>query len=207
MSPENEHSCNLTIFASGTGSNFVALHRACLEGRIPARITALVTNRKDSGARHYAHQQGIRDYLVNPPPTGELQEHIGHLLSILEHEKPKLIALAGYLKKIPEPVLEAYPGKFLNIHPSLLPHYGGKGWYGMRVHQAVIDNRDRESGCSVHRVTAEYDQGPVLATAKVPVDPQDTPETLAKKVLEQEHRLYPGVVARLLASKTSCSDN
>ena len=189
----------ITVFASGSGSNFKALHQSALKNEIPARITALVTDNADAGALAYARSHRIRNYLLSPSDFPDSESLTLRLEEILKIEAPDLITLAGYLKKIPQRIAGRYYGKIINIHPSLLPKYGGKGCYGMRVHRAVIDNGEKESGCTIHYVTKEYDKGPIIAQSRVPVNSDDTPESLAKKVQQQEHLLYPDVVRRLLS--------
>jgi len=190
---------NIVVFASGTGSNFKALHQAALKREIPARITALISDNPDAGALRYAREHGIREHIVSPTDYEDSTGYVQKLREILGSESPDLIVLAGYLKKIPNEIVDLYKRRIINIHPALLPKYGGKGWYGMRVHRAVIENGDQESGCTVHYVTRVYDEGPVIAQVKVPVRKDDTAETLAARVLKQEHLLYPKVVRFLLS--------
>ncbi len=109
--------------------------------------------------------------------------------------------------KIPTALIKKYENRILNIHPSLLPKYGGKGFYGEKVHQAVIDNKESESGCTVHLVTEEYDQGPILAQRKVPVKADDDADSLSKRILKEEHKLLPVVVGRLAEQLNSKSNN
>lgn len=196
----------IIIFASGTGSNFQALHQSPLLNDIPACITALVTDNPGSGALAYARSHHIEPVILSPVDYDHLDDYILELDNKLTALEPDIIALAGYLKKIPDPVVHKYRGKIINIHPSLLPEYGGKNWYGLRVHQAVIENKDKESGCTVHYVSEIYDDGPIIAQAKVPVSDDDTAESLAKKVLKQEHKLYPKVVKQLLTDKQTDPD-
>ncbi len=162
---------------------------------------ALVCDNPEAGALDYAREHDIRSFLISPKEFDSPADYTKKLGDILDREAPHLIALAGYLKKIPDEIVGRYPKKIINIHPSLLPNYGGKGWYGMRVHQAVIDNREKESGCTIHYVTNDYDEGPVIAQVKVPVSSNDTAETLAAKVLRQEHLLYPKIVRFLLSNQ------
>ncbi len=190
----------IVVFASGSGSNFKALHQAAMKKEIPARITALICDNPDAGALTYARDHDIRTEVISPRGFVDPETYKKKLDEILDEESPDLIVLAGYLKKIPDEIVERYPRKIINIHPSLLPKYGGKGWYGMRVHRAVINNREKETGCTVHYVTQDYDEGPVIARVKVPVSEKDTAETVAAKVLRQEHVLYPKVVRFLLSN-------
>lgn len=190
---------NIVVFASGTGSNFKAIHQAILKKELTARITALISDNPDAGALSYARENGIRGIVLSPSGFGEPARYSRELGKVLEEESPELIVLAGYLKKIPDEIVDRYHRRIVNIHPALLPKYGGKGWYGMRVHRAVIENGDKESGCTIHYVTRVYDEGPIIARVKVPVHEDDTAETLAARVLKQEHQLYPKVVRFLLA--------
>lgn len=123
--------------------------------------------------------------------------YVKTLLDQLEKWETDLIVLAGYMIKIPTEIIDQYRDRIVNIHPSLLPKYGGKGFYGMNVHQAVLDNDESESGCTVHLVTEKYDDGPILAQHKVPVKDSDDASTLAARILEQEHQLFPKVIAKL----------
>ncbi len=186
----------LTVFASGSGSNFKVLHQAALNGEIPASITALVSDKPDCGAVTYARSHGITIYLLT---SMEMTASASRLKEILKHEAPDLIILAGYLRKIPDHIVDIYPDRIINIHPSLLPKYGGKGWYGHHVHRAVIENNENESGCTVHYVNKVFDEGPIIAQERVTVNDDDTPESLAKKIQKKEHSLYPKVVRMLLS--------
>lgn len=198
----NSPNYRLLIFASGSGTNFIALHQSCVKGELPARICALICDRKKAGALDYAREQQIPHHVIPPSDFESESAYIRHLESVVDREAPDLILLAGYLKKIPDRIVDRYAGKIINIHPSLLPKYGGRGWYGMRVHRAVIQNGERISGSTVHYVNKVYDDGPVIARSKVEVLPEDTPETLAEKIKAMEHRLYPEVVGRLLNNQS-----
>ncbi|MFN3683119.1 MAG: formyltransferase family protein, partial [Fimbriimonadaceae bacterium] len=112
-----------------------------------------------------------------------------------------LVCLAGYMRLLPKEVLDSFPNRVLNIHPALLPKFGGKGMYGMRVHEAVLRAGEAESGCTVHLVNERYDEGPIVVQLRCPVLPDDTPETLAARVLELEHRAYPEAVRKVLAGR------
>lgn len=192
---------NIVVLASGTGSNFKALHKATVKKEVPARITALISDNPEAGALEYARENDIRGIVLSPRDYDNPTEYEAELRAILEKESPKLIVLAGYLKKIPDEIVDLYKRKIINIHPALLPKYGGKGWYGMRVHRAVIENRDKESGCTIHYVTREYDEGPIIAQSRIPVREDDTAESLAARILKQEHLLYPKIVRFLLTHK------
>lgn len=189
---------HIVVFASGSGTNFQSLIDAVKAGQIPARIQGLITNKSNIKALERAHAHGIESVVLAPSAFESEQAYVDALQKTLADWKADLIVLAGYMIKVPADIIEKYEGRILNIHPSLLPKYGGKGFYGIKVHRAVIENNERESGCTVHIVNEEYDQGPVLAQKKVPVLKTDTPEILAKRVLQKEHELLPEVVAEII---------
>ncbi len=186
---------NIAAFASGRGSNLAAILARIDEGRLrDARVRLVVSNNSHSGALELARRRGIRTLHASSRTHPDPQELAQALLDALEEERVELILLAGYLKKLPAPVVRRYPRRILNIHPALLPRHGGQGMYGLRVHESVLRSGETESGVSVHFVDEDYDHGPVAAQARVPVLPGDTPERLAERVLEAEHDLYWRVV-------------
>ncbi|WP_026166487.1 phosphoribosylglycinamide formyltransferase [Gracilimonas tropica] len=188
---------NIVVFASGSGTNFQSLIDAIARGDLSAQISGLITNRTNIGAIHRAQKHGIPVKVIDPDILSE--DHFAdQLINQIHHWNADLIVLAGYLKKIPASVIEAYSNRILNIHPALLPKFGGKGFYGLNVHQAVIEAGEQESGCSVHIVTEEFDKGPVIAQTKVKILPGDTPESLAKRILAEEHKLYPKAIQKHL---------
>ncbi len=188
----------IVFFASGSGTNFQSVIDAVEAGTVEAEIAGLITNKKNIKAIERARNHNIPVQTLATADFKTSSDYEKGLLNILKKWNPYLIVLAGYLLKIPNSVIEKYPGKIINIHPALLPDYGGKGFYGMKVHQAVLKAGETETGCSVHLVTKEYDEGPVLAHRKVPVHQTDTPEKLAKRVLKQEHKLLPEVIQNLI---------
>lgn len=197
---------NIVVFASGSGTNFQSIIDATENGQINGHIRGLVTNKEGIHSIKRAHKHNIEHTTISPADFADVPSFAQALLEQLEQWKADLIVLAGYMIKIPSLVIRKYEGRILNIHPSLLPKYGGKGFYGNRVHQAVIDNEETESGCTVHLVTEVYDDGPILAQRKVPVYESDDASQLAKRVLKQEHILFPEVIAKLaneLNSKTN----
>tara|TARA_Y100000588_G_scaffold291264_1_gene310303 strand:+ start:1055 stop:1684 length:630 start_codon:yes stop_codon:yes gene_type:complete len=183
------------VFASGGGSNFQALldHQ---EAEGAWEIVLLVSNRESAGALGRARAVGMTTEVVKT--DGRVAADVAQdTLSILAKYSVDLILLAGYLRLVPEAVVARYPQRILNIHPALLPAFGGAGMYGMNVHRAVIDSGKLESGATVHFVDEEYDRGSILAQQRVPVNSGDTPEELARRVLEVEHRLYSEAVDHL----------
>jgi phosphoribosylglycinamide formyltransferase 1 len=147
-----------------------------------------MSDRAQAGGLDVARQAGIPTHVFNDTADA------GEWLQALEDAAAGMVVLAGFLKKVPVAVVEAWQGRIINIHPALLPRHGGPGMYGRRVHQAVLDSADAQSGATVHLVTEEYDRGPVLGQASVPVLPGDTADTLAARVLAVEHRLLPAAV-------------
>ncbi len=176
----------IAVAISGRGSNLEALLRA-LGPEAPARVVLVLSDRNAAGLAH-ARERNIATQVLERAEDGT------EWLTWLSHYSVDLLVLAGYVKLVPATVVAAYPNRILNIHPALLPQFGGPGMYGRRVHQAVLASGARESGASVHLVDEHYDRGAVLAQARVPVFPDDTPERLAERVLEVEHRLLPAVV-------------
>lgn len=189
---------NIVVFASGSGTNFQSIIDACKKGEIPARIAGLITDKENAGAIERASREGIPARCIRPTDFEDINEYCLSLLDQLREWSTDLITLAGYLKKIPDCVIAEFPDRILNIHPSLLPKYGGKGFYGIRVHEAVLSAGESESGCTVHIVTEEFDKGPVLGQITVPVHNDDTPAKLGKRILEKEHLLYPQVISNHL---------
>lgn len=187
----------VAVLASGGGTNLQALLDACGPGT-PARIVRVVSNRADAGALERARQAGIPAVVLrDPADAAELLAALGDA---------ELVVLAGYLKLIPAAVVARFPRRLVNIHPALLPAFGGPGMYGRRVHEAVLASGAAESGATVHFVDEQYDRGPIIAQRTVPVLAGDTPETLATRVLAAEHELLPQVVldlARTLQGKAT----
>lgn len=187
---------NIVIAASGSGSNFKALIDATETGILNAKISGLIASREDIGAVHFARKYDIPVYVLKNEPST-----MGHqVLEAMESFSGDLLVLAGFLRKIPEEVIQAYSDRIVNIHPSLLPKYGGKGFYGIRVHQAVIFAGETHSGCTVHLVNEDYDQGRILAQQAVEVKPEDKPIDLAARILKVEHQLYARTIQNYLKS-------
>ena len=196
---------HIVVFASGSGTNFQALIDAVESNQVPARIMGLVSNKTGNKALERAHKHGIETVSLAPSSFENYNDYVEVLQKQLEDWNTDLIVLAGYMIKVPAEIIGKYRGRILNIHPSLLPKYGGKGFYGINVHQAVIENNEKETGCTVHIVTEEYDKGPILAQEKVPVYNSDDPESLSKRVLKKEHELLPKVVAETIKDLNSKS--
>lgn len=193
---------NIVVFASGSGTNFQSIIDAAESGQIEGQIRGLITNKSGIQAIDRAQNHGIPQRTLAPSEFHDQASYTDALLNQLADWDTDLIALAGYMIKIPKEVIQQYKGQIVNIHPSLLPKYGGKGFYGMNVHRAVIENGETESGCTVHVVTEKYDDGPILAQTKVPVKESDDASALAKRVLKEEHKLFPSVIAKLAEQLT-----
>ncbi|MEO6068651.1 MAG: phosphoribosylglycinamide formyltransferase [Gemmatimonadales bacterium] len=183
----------IAVAVSGGGSNLQALLDTLPPGG-PTHVALVLSNSTKAGALERARAHGV--------PTAVLVDHgsTDEWLALLRHHRIDLLVLAGYLKLVPPGVIAAYRGRILNVHPALLPAFGGPGMYGKRVHQAVLDAGATESGCTVHLVDELFDQGEILAQARVPVLPGDTAESLAARVLTAEHQLLPRVVLAIAAA-------
>lgn len=184
---------NLAILISGRGSNMQALVRACESPDFPARVAVVISNNPDAPGLIFARQAGIPAETVDHRAFGSRDAFEAALRRSLAKHPVDLICLAGFMRVLGADFTGAWPGRIINIHPSLLPAYKG-----LNVHERVLADGCTESGCTVHYVTPELDAGPVILQQSVPVLPGDTPETLAARVLEQEHAIYPEAV-RMLA--------
>jgi formyltetrahydrofolate-dependent phosphoribosylglycinamide formyltransferase len=180
----------VAVLASGGGTNLQSLLDGLNStGSHTALVTRVISNRKDAGALERARQAGV--------PALTLSDHTNAEEYVDALGDAQLVVLTGYLKLIPATVVSRFQWRMINIHPALLPDFGGPGMYGLRVHEAVLAAGRTESGASVHYVTEEYDRGEVIARARVPVLPGDTGDSLAVRVLTAEHRLLPHVVSVL----------
>lgn len=177
----------LAILASGSGSNLQAIldHFDALGAKAPARVMLVASDRADAFALERARHRGIATCLVEDPADGRA------MTRMLDAHGVELVALAGYVKRVPPEVTGRWRDAIVNVHPALLPKFGGPGMYGRRVHAAVLAAAERETGATVHFVDDEYDHGAVIAQERVPVRHGDTADSLAARVLEAEHRLYP----------------
>ena len=190
---------NIAVFASGKGSNFRAIQSAILSGSIPkAKIDLVISNNSDAGALAAAHEYGIPAMHLSRKQYSSDDEFNAAMMRALEEHGVNFIVLAGYMKKIDSSIIQRFRNRILNIHPALLPAFGGSGMYGMRVHEAVIAQKAYITGATVHLVDEEYDHGAIVLQRTIAVMPDDTPETLAAKVQSIEHELYPEAI-RLFA--------
>ncbi len=191
----------IAVLASHGGSNLQALIDGCREGRIDGRVVVVVSNNRKAYALERARNHNIETLVVSEGMFEGSAAFAAELLAQLQRRKIGLICLAGYMKMIPKQIIATFRNKIINIHPALLPKFGGPGMYGMRVHEAVIAAGETESGATIHIVDEIYDNGRILAQHRVPVLPDDTPESLQARVLEVEHQLYPETVAEIAAGK------
>jgi phosphoribosylglycinamide formyltransferase-1 len=180
-------SMRVAVAVSGRGSNLEALLDSLGDGR-EARVVLVLSNRADAPALDRAGERGVATAVLADFRDG------AEWLALLEAHGAELLVLAGYLKLVPAEVIGRYRGRILNVHPALLPAFGGPGMYGHRVHEAVLASGIGESGCTVHLVDEEYDRGAILGQRRVPVLPGDTPDALAARVLREEHRLLAAAV-------------
>lgn len=188
---------NIALFASHGGSNAQAIIDACAAGKLDGAVAVVISNNSQSGAMERAAAADIPSYHLSSkayPDEERLDQAV--LERLLRHEVG-LIALAGYMKKLGPRTLRTFAGRIVNVHPSLLPKFGGHGMYGRRVHEAVLAAGELETGVTVHLVDAEYDEGPILAQSRVPVLADDTIETLAERVLRREHEFYAETLQRI----------
>ncbi|MBX3101105.1 MAG: phosphoribosylglycinamide formyltransferase [Bacteroidetes bacterium] len=187
---------NIAVFASGAGSNAMALieHFNQKASKV-ARVAIVLTNNPDAPVLQHARDAGVKAQLLDPADYNNGET----LTDILFDEAIDLIVLAGYIKRIPEELIEAFPNAIINIHPSLLPKYGGKGMYGLYVHEAVVENGEKVSGITIHYVNEEYDQGEIIQQVQLPVNPKWTSAQLQQHILRLEHQHLPLTVEKICA--------
>lgn len=180
---------NIVILISGRGTNMEAIVRAASREAWPVKIAAVISNRPQASGLNFAKQHGIATYVVDHTAYATREDFDSALQAVIDQFMPDLVVLAGFMRILTEHFVMHYAGKMLNIHPSLLPLFPG-----LNTHQRALDAGVAEHGTTVHVVTAELDHGPIIAQARVPVLVGDTKESLATRVLEQEHILYPQAI-------------
>ena len=181
----------IAVFASGGGTNLQSLIDACKSGRLKGKIAVVISNNSKSYALVRASNENIPGCHISAKTHSEKNKFAASMLEILRENGVNLIVLAGYMKLLPSEVIKQYRNRIINVHPALLPKYGGKGMYGVNVHQAVLEAGDKISGATVHLVDEVYDHGAILIQRTIPVMPDDTPKSLGARVLEAEHRILP----------------
>ncbi|MCC5797482.1 MAG: phosphoribosylglycinamide formyltransferase [Methylophaga sp.] len=193
MSEQSSNAARLVILISGRGSNMLSIIQAIQEKRLDAQIAAVISNRPDAAGIVSAQQAGIDTQLLDHKSFESREAFDASLIQVIDRYQPDYVVLAGFMRILTAELVEHYAGKLINIHPSLLPKFKG-----LHTHQRALEAGESEHGASVHFVTAELDDGPVILQAKVPVMADDTAETLAARVLEQEHMLYPAALKKLI---------
>jgi phosphoribosylglycinamide formyltransferase-1 len=187
----------LGFLSSHGGSNMQAIIDACREERLYAELRVAISNNSRATALERARAAGIPSYHLSGNTHPDAAALDGAILEVLERHGVNLVVLAGYMKKLGPRTIARYRGRILNIHPALLPKFGGQGMFGQNVHAAVLAAGERVTGVTVHLVDEEYDHGPTIAQAEVPVLDGDTAESLAARVLAQEHALYVDTLRRI----------
>lgn len=184
----------LEIWASGSGSNAENIYNY-FNKHPDIEVGSFASNRKNAGVWERANRLQIPCHMISAESFSN-----GEIIDQLKKRKVDVIILAGFLKLIPQDLIKAFPNKILNIHPALLPKYGGKGMYGAKVHEAVIDNNEAQSGISIHLVNEAYDEGEILSQHQVNIEPEDTAHTLAQKIHLLEYEFYPKTIETYIKS-------
>ena len=195
---------NLGILASHRGTNFQAIIDACNGGKLNAQITIAISNNSKALALKRAKKAGIPAFHLSGNTHPSPNELDGAILEALTSHDVDLVILVGYLKKLGKQTLAHFDHSIVNIHPALLPSYGGKGMFGTKIHQAVLDNKESETGITMHYVDSEYDTGDIIAQVRVPVSESDTVSTLEKKILQFEHQFLIATLNQLINQEPAC---
>lgn len=189
----------LAVLVSGSGTNLQAIIDAIKSSKLNnIEISIVISNKKEAYALKRAKNKGIKNFFINPDDFTNDKEFNHKLIKLINEHNIDLIVLAGYTKILTNDFINAFPNKIINIHPALLPDFGGKGLYGKKVHEAVLKSKVKESGCTIHYVTNEIDKGPIIAQKRVPVLDTDTVESLSKRVLHEEHALLVQSIKNIL---------
>jgi len=196
----------IAVLASGNGTNLQALIDACKSGEINGEIVVVASNKKYAFALNRARDAKIETLVFEPSDYSTKTEMCAKMAKALNEREVNLVCLAGYMMKLEPCMLRSFPNRILNIHPALLPKFGGKGMFGKLVHEAVIKEKESESGCTVHLVDEIYDHGAILAQAKVKVSADDTAESLAEKIHPKEHALYVSVLKDVCSGKINLDE-
>ncbi len=198
---------NVAVFASGRGSNFQAILHAIDAGTVPAQVVVLISNSMHAGALEIARAHKIPALHITEKQFASAQDFSDHLLTVLREHRVEAIVLAGYLKRVPPHVIQQFRNRIVNIHPALLPFFGGAGMYGHHVHEAVIASGMKVSGATVHLVNEDYDRGAILIQRTVEVTVNDSAESLAAKVLTIEHEIFPLALKALAENRIEIKGN
>jgi len=197
----------IAIFASGGGSNAEAIIRAANEGRLSLEVGLVVSNNADAGVLQRAKALEVNYITIDQRNFDSEESYMSSLFSVLDENGIDFIALAGYLKLVQPKLINKYKNKITNIHPALLPSFGGKGFYGKKVHEAVLEAGCKVSGVTIHLVSEAYDRGPIISQLTVPVLEDDSPESLAARVLKVEHQIYPEALQLFAEGRVKVTDN
>lgn len=187
----------LVIFASGTGTNAENIIQYFSDVNKKVVVQAVLSNNRKAAVLEKANAHHIPAFYFNR----QAFYNTSYVLDLLVNMSPDLIVLSGFLWKLPNHIINAFPGKIINLHPALLPKYGGKGMYGMHVHTAVVANREKETGITIHHVNERYDEGSIIFQASTAISKEDIPETVAQKVHALEYEHFPRVLEKLLYEK------
>lgn len=196
----------LGILASHTGTNFQAILDACQSGLLQSQVAVVISNNSKSPALQRARSAQLPTHhlssVTHPDPT-DLDRA---MVSTLQEYHVGLVVMAGYMKRLGPEMLSYYAGRIINVHPALLPKFGGKGMYGSRVHEAVMKSGDRETGVTIHLVDSNYDTGPIIAQTRVQVLANDSAESLAARVLKREHNFYVETLTKIVSGEISLTN-
>ncbi|WBL25822.1 phosphoribosylglycinamide formyltransferase [Zunongwangia sp. HGR-M22] len=195
--PQNNNTKKIVIFASGSGTNTENIIRH-FENSSKINVAAVFSNKRNAKVLRRAYNHDIKALYFDR----DALYHSNEVLHVLTDINPDLIVLAGFLWMVPSNIIENFPNRIINIHPALLPNYGGKGMYGMRVHQAILNNKEKESGITIHFVNEDYDKGEHIFQAKTIIEENDSPESLASKIHELEHHHFPLVIEKILLKES-----
>lgn len=188
---------NIAVFASGNGTDLQAIIDGCKNKLIDGKVVLVISNNKDANCLNRACKEKIPNYYLDINNFKNEKEFSKEVLRVLKKYTTDIVFLAGYLKKIPVDIINKYENNIYNIHPALLPKFGGKGMYGINVHKAVLEAGERETGVTIHKVNKEYDKGEIIGQTKVPVLKKDTPLILSKRVLDKEHKFLIEVLSKI----------
>ncbi len=186
----------IAVLVSGGGTNLQSLIDSCKSRFIPGEIVLVISSRQGAYALERARKENIDTVIIEKKDFKNEEEYSAEILKEVNKKNVDLICLAGFLLKLGANIIKAYKNKIMNIHPALLPSFGGKGMYGIKVHEEVLKSGEKYSGCTVHIVDEEYDHGQIILQKKVPVKKNDTPHMLAERVLKEEHKLYSEAVRK-----------
>ncbi|WP_456401584.1 phosphoribosylglycinamide formyltransferase [Persephonella sp.] len=192
---------NIVVLISGRGSNLEAIIKGYEEGKIKGKILAVISNKKDAKGLETAKKHNIPSYFINPKDFKTREDYDGHLAEFIKQKNPDLIVLAGYMRILSDLFIETFENKLINIHPSLIPSF-----QGLKAQKQALDYGSLLTGCTVHFVTKDLDNGPIIIQAVVPIKPEDTEETLSKRILSYEHRIYPQAIKWISEGRVTVND-